>query len=133
MFKYINYNAMKKIPTTVHAYIDYGSALIFLVSPWLFKFSDVPTAKWLSIFVGVMILVMSLLTRYEYGVVRLIPMRIHLMTDILLGLFLIISPWLLGFYGETFLFHIVMGFSALGAGMWTKGYVKKEALIVENS
>lgn len=119
------YLTMKAIPATFHAYIDYGSAVVFLVAPWIFLFDDVATAKWSSVAVGAVILLMSLLTRYEGGLLRVIPMRVHLGADILVGLFLVLSPWLLNFVNHTFLFHVFMGLVAIILGIFTKRYVKR--------
>ena len=41
---------------------------------------------------------LSAMTDYEGGVLaHVIPMRVHLMTDAIVGIFLAISPWLFGF------------------------------------
>lgn len=122
---------MKKIPKSVHAYLDYGSAVLFLASPWIFLFSHISSAKWTALFVGALILILSLYTRYEGGVIKIIPMRMHLIMDIILGIFLALSPWLLEFSRESYLFHVLMGLSILLSGIMTKRYLKKEAIIVQ--
>ncbi|WP_196938874.1 SPW repeat domain-containing protein [Sphingobacterium pedocola] len=119
---------MKAIPTTFHAFIDYGSAIVFLVAPWIFLFDHVTAAKWTSVIVGALILLMSLLTRYESGLLRIIPMRMHLAVDIVIGLFLVLSPWLMGFADQTFLFHVFMGVVSVIMGAFTKRYVKSDNL-----
>src|SRR5690606_38792470 len=84
------------------------------------KFNDVGTATWLCVIAGLMITVLiSLFTRYEGGLVGVQPMRIHLLTDVVLGVFLIFSPWIFGFAQYTYLFQLAMGFAALLSGMWT--------------
>src|SRR4051794_17112459 len=90
---------MRLIPTRMHAVMDYAVGILLIAAPWIFQFADESsTAKWISIVVGVAMIGMSAITDYEGGLLgRMIPMRMHLMTDALVGIFLAISPWLFGF------------------------------------
>jgi hypothetical protein len=90
---------MRMIPTSVHAAMDYTVGILLIAAPWIFSFADESSAaKWISILAGVAMIGMSTLTDYEGGFLgRLIPMRTHLATDGVLGLFLAVSPWLFGF------------------------------------
>ncbi len=108
-----------KLSRKTHAMLDYGSAILLFAAPWLFHFADVDAARTLCIVAAILILAMSLMTDYEASLVKLIPMKIHLMADVLLGLFFIVSPWLLNFSDETYLFHVAMGVVALFAGVFT--------------
>jgi len=108
-----------KLSRKTHAMLDYGSAVLLFIAPWIFNFADVPAARTLCIIAAILIIGMSLMTNYEASLVKLIPMKIHLMADVLLGLFFIASPWLLNFSDETYLFHVAMGIVALFAGVFT--------------
>src|SRR5690554_5888538 len=110
---------MKTISKKSHAILDYGSVILLIASPWLFNFEPDAAAKTIVIVAAVLILVLSLLTDYDGGFIKVIPIGIHLMADIILGLFLIASPWLFQFSNETFLFHVIMGMVALIAGTFT--------------
>lgn len=110
---------MNFISRKFHAVLDYSSALILILSPWLFNFADTTAAKLIMILAGVMVLLMSTMTRYEAGLIKAIPMAVHLTADMILGAFLIISPWLFGFSNEVFLPHLILGLLALFAGMFT--------------
>lgn len=112
---------MKAISRRFHAILDYGSVIILLLAPFLFNFVDVPTAKMIAIVSAAFVLLLSFMTKYEGGLVKIIPMRMHLAADIALGLFLIASPWLFKFNNETYLFHVIMGLVALLAGVFTNG------------
>ncbi len=115
---------MKKIiPTKAHAVMDYGSALILLVGPWILLFQDIPTAKYTFVFSGALILLQSVLTNYEGGFLRLIPMKLHLIVDVLLGIMLVASPWLFGFAAQTWLWHVLMGTMSIFAGLFTSGNI----------
>jgi predicted transporter len=110
---------MKIISRKLHGGLDYASALILIVSPWLFNFEDVSAAKTVAIAAGILILAMSLLTNYEAGAMKMIPMSMHLNADVLLGIVLLLSPWLFGFSDQTYLFHVIMGLFAIGSGLMT--------------
>ncbi len=110
---------MKIISRKMHGALDYGSAILLIAAPWLFAFSDVEPAKSISIAAGILIIVMSLMTNYETGLAKVIPMNIHLYADMMLGIFLLISPWLFNFNAETYLFHVIMGLFAIMSGIMT--------------
>lgn len=53
------------------------------------------------------------------GIIKVLPMRIHLWLDVAIGLVWIVSPWLLGAEGGARSFLIVMGIISLMAGLAT--------------
>jgi hypothetical protein len=69
---------------------------------------------WIPRIVGWMILLQALMTDYELGVIKAIPMRMHLMADYIVAAFLVISPWLFGF-GDRF---VVPTATLVVAGFW---------------
>jgi hypothetical protein len=84
------------IPLDVHAAIEPIMAIVLIAAPWIFGFSDVNSAKVVSIIVGVIMLVAGSMTQWRLSLVKLIPLRLHLMTDLVLGAFLILSPFIFG-------------------------------------
>jgi hypothetical protein len=67
---------------------------------------------------GVVVLITSLFTAYEVSSAKLISMPVHLGADVLVGLVLIVSPWLFGFADEVWIPHVVLGVLEVGvAGM----------------
>jgi hypothetical protein len=89
---------MKIIPTKIHGIIDYVSGLILILTPVIFGFAELTGAPVLiPRILGVTIIIMSLLTRYEVGLVTLISFRIHLAIDYIGGFILATSPWFFGF------------------------------------
>src|SRR4051812_39751154 len=111
---------MRFINRKVHAMLDYVSGLLLIAAPWLFNFNDVPAARWVAIIVGVMMLLMSINTDYEGGLTKMVTMSTHLKTDIVVGLFLAVSPWALGFSDQVYLPHLILGIMEVGAGMFTE-------------
>ena len=88
--------AMRFIPTKVHGVLDYLGGLLLIAFPFVLGF-DSAAATWIMVGLGAGVLAYSMLTDFELGVVRTIPMPAHLLFDGLGGLFLLVSPWLFGF------------------------------------
>jgi SPW repeat len=88
------------IPLNVHAAIEPLMAIVIIASPWVFGFSDVDSATAICIGVGVVMLVAGALTKWRLSLAKLIPLRTHMMTDLLLGAVLILSPFIFGFSDE---------------------------------
>ena len=97
------------IPTRVHGIIDYVVGALLILAPYLLGFADGTAAQWTPIILGVLVLVSSLMTRYELSVAKIIPMPVHLGLDIASGVLLLASPWLFGFADRVWLPHVVVG------------------------
>src|SRR4051812_12485772 len=92
---------MKVIPTFVHGIFDYLVGIILLVAPNIFGFAGVGgPAVFIPRLIGALILIQSLMTRYELGVMKVIPMKTHLTLDYILTIVLALSPWLFGFANQ---------------------------------
>lgn len=108
-----------KISRLLHAVADYLSGVFLLLAPWLFQFEHVASARLIAILIGLMILMMSLLTRYEGGFQKIISMKTHLYVDVFTGIFLAASPWLFNFYREVTIPHLLIGCLAILFGLFT--------------
>jgi hypothetical protein len=108
------------IPTRTHGILDYIIGLALIAAPWLFGFAYGGAETWTPVIVGALIIVQSLFTNYELGVVRAIPMRVHLMADVVLGLFLAVSPWLLDYDQIVWAPHLIVGLVLVGSGLLTR-------------
>ncbi len=111
---------MRILSTRVHGIMDYVMGILLLASPYLFGFATGGVKQWLPMILGVAMIGMSLLTRYELGAFKLIPMPAHLAVDGLSGALLAVSPWLFGFSGIVFLPHLVLGLIELGTSLMTE-------------
>ena len=111
---------MRFIPTKIHGILDYGVGLLLIAAPWLFGFWDDPAATAVPIVLGIGAILYSLLTDYELGVVRRIPMTVHLGLDGLSGVLLAASPWLFGFADYVWAPHLIIGLVELGAAFCTR-------------
>ena len=115
---------MRMIPTRVHALMDYTVGILLIAAPWIFQFANESNAaKWISVIAGVAMIGLSAMTNYEGGLLtRAIPMRVHLMTDALLGVFLVASPWIFGFSDQgmnAWLPFVLIGIAEIGAASMT--------------
>ena len=109
---------MRFISTKTHGYIDYGTALVLILGPLLF--SEMGTAGWVLLIAGVLLLGLSVMTRYELGAVKTVPMPVHLGMDMALGLVLIVSPWLFGFADVVWWPHVLIGLMEIGVAACTE-------------
>ena len=118
---------MRFIPTTVHGVMDYLVGILLIAAPWLFGFSDHTTATAILVALGVGVILYSLFTDYELGLVRSLPMPTHLWLDGLGGALLAVSPWLFGFADHTWAPHVVVGVIEIATAMCTHTRSRTEA------
>jgi hypothetical protein len=108
------------ISTRAHGVIDYLMGALLIVAPYLLNFADSTAAPWVLQIVGAALIGASLLTDYELGIMRMIPMPIHLGLDVAAGMLLVVSPWLFGFADRIWLPHVIFGLAEIGVGLMTR-------------
>ncbi|MEO8956888.1 MAG: SPW repeat domain-containing protein [Ktedonobacteraceae bacterium] len=112
-------NAIRFVPTGVHAYFDYIGGIVLLAAPFIFGFFSMGgPAVIIPMVLGVGLIVYSLLTRYELGIpgLKFIPMPLHLVFDFVAAAFLALSPFLFGFVNKTpnvWLPHLIAGVAVI--------------------
>ncbi|HVL34037.1 MAG TPA: hypothetical protein VM489_00050 [Burkholderiales bacterium] len=82
----------------IHGVLDYALAVLFLLMPVLFNFTQ--TAATLSYIIGVLYLGASLLTKYPLGALKLIPFPVHGVLETIMAAGWIVFPWLFGFAAD---------------------------------
>ena len=117
---------MRVIPTRVHGMLDYLMGAVLIIFPWLLDLES-DAAIWVPVILGAGVIAYSLLTDYELGVLRRLPMSTHLILDMLSGTVLAASPWLFGFADEVWVPHVVLGILEIGAAMMTQTIPADEA------
>ncbi|PTX94814.1 hypothetical protein DB346_22675 [Verrucomicrobia bacterium LW23] len=110
---------MQIIPTTFHGIMDYLMGALLIAAPWVFGFNPNAIEGMIPIYLGIGVIAYSLLTNYEAGATKVIPMKIHLVLDVVSGIFLAASPWLFGFAHLVYLPHLIFGLLEVGAGLMT--------------
>jgi VIT1/CCC1 family predicted Fe2+/Mn2+ transporter len=108
------------VPLAVHVLIEPVVAVVFILAPFVLGFES-SEARILSIVIGVVILVVGMSTRWRLSLVELVPLRMHFMGDVLLGVVSIVAPVALGFGDETAatISFVVMGVGELGTAFGT--------------
>ena len=100
---------MRLIPTRVHGVLDYVTAGVLIAAPAMLGFRKHGMQTWLPIALGVGTIGYSLLTDYELGLFKIIPMPMHLALDAANGALLAASPWVFGFAEEISAPHLGLG------------------------
>jgi hypothetical protein len=88
------------IPLNLHAAIEPLVAVIVIAAPWIFGFSETDSATAICVVVGLVMLVSGAMTDWRMSLARVIPLRMHMTTDLLLAALLILSPLVFGFADE---------------------------------
>lgn len=99
------------VPLRLHAAADYLVPLTFIGAPLLFQFPM--HARWVAFTVAGTHLTMTMLTNYPGGLIKLIPFRIHLLLELLLGPCLIAMPWLLHFSSHPLAMGLFTGWGVI--------------------
>lgn len=98
----------KPINTKLHGILDYVFGFILML-PWIVNYHGNSTDSVMIASVGALTLIMSLLTNYELGLIKVIPMKVHLVIDVLSGLFLIALPFLFPLYHYYLYWPVLLG------------------------
>ena len=108
-------NTIRFIPTSVHGVLDYLVGIALILAPWIFGFSYVGgIAVVLPIILGIVLILYSLVTKYELGIpgIKFLPMPYHLIIDFVAAAFLALSPFIFGFVSRppnVWLPHLIVG------------------------
>lgn len=111
---------MRFISTRTHGVLDYVVGALLIVVPYILGFADGTAAQWVPQVLGLVAIGGALMTDYELGLMRVIPMPVHLGIDIASGALLALSPWLFGFSDRVFWPHLLVGIMEIGAGLTTR-------------
>ena len=114
---------MRFIPTQVHGVLDYVTGATLLTLPRLLDLDGVPASARVLRMAGGGATAYSLLTDYELGLVKLLPMPAHLALDAASGALVASSPWLFGFANNGrryWLPHVLVGATEILAAATTK-------------
>ncbi|GAA3754737.1 SPW repeat domain-containing protein [Flavobacterium ginsengiterrae] len=110
---------MKPIDTRTHGCMDYIMGIFLTASPSIFELNYNGIESTIFYILGPAAILYSLLTNYELGFIRLIPMKLHLILDFISGVILASSPWLFGFSQTVYGPHVILGIIEIGAALLT--------------
>jgi hypothetical protein len=107
---------MRFVTKKMHAYLDYPLAAALIILPFVLKLGKCDLlALTLSIEAGVAFLILTLFTDHQLGVYRIIPYKVHLVIDAIVGIVFIIAPFLFTFQRRDAWYYWVIGGSVLTA------------------
>jgi hypothetical protein len=111
------------IPTNVHGIVDYVVGAALLEAPTVFRLRDSGSASLIPRIVGGSATGYSMITDYESGAAKVLPMPVHLGLDALSGALLAASPWITGSGKKGlryFLPHSIIGGAEILLALMTK-------------
>ena len=111
---------VRLLPAWFHAIADYAVAGTLIVVAAAVGGSTEAVAA--GIVIGVVVLVVSMLTKYPLGVVKVLPFTIHSAGDYLAAALLVAAPWVLNFAdGDSGItaFYVVAGIAVLAVSLIT--------------
>ena len=111
------------VSTKTHGILDYLTGTTLLAAPKVLGLEDMPSSSRALKLDGGGAIAYSLLTDYELGVAKLLPMPVHLALDAASGALLASSPWLFGFAKDGaryWLPHVLVGAQEILAAATTR-------------
>lgn len=87
------------IPLSVHVLLEYGIGVLTILSPFLLSFDD-EAAQIVAVLIGAGILVLAVVSDAPTGLARTLPNASHVVIDYVLGLLLLVAPFVFGFAGD---------------------------------
>ncbi|CAN5672367.1 SPW repeat protein [soil metagenome] len=100
---------MRALTTRVHGMIDYFFGLTLIAAPWLPGFAAGGAETWVPVAMGALLIGYSLITDYEFSLLKWLQIPLHLWLDGFGGVLLAVSPWLFNFDQQVWLPHVVIG------------------------
>ena len=111
---------VKLLPAWFHAFADYAVGILLIVVALAYNGSAGATAT--GVVVGAVVLLVSALTRYPLGILKVVPFPVHSAGDYLAAALLIAAPFVLNFAGAEggiAAFYVVMGIAVLAVSLVT--------------
>ena len=116
---------LRRVPTKVHGVVDLTTGPALIAAPTLLRMNGNTGATIPPRVVGSAATLYSLLTDYEFGLKRVLPMRTHLALDAVAGLALAATPHITGASKQGarhWLPHALFGANELVLALTTKSH-----------
>jgi len=92
--------SIRFISKTIHAYLDYPVAISLMALPFLLQLGNTNSlAIWISVITGIAAFILTVFTNHKLGLVPLIPYKVHITVDFLVGMTFIFVPFIFKFSG----------------------------------
>ena len=121
----MNMKQLQVLPSVSHGVMDYLTGAALLAAPKLLGFDhgSNPAMKTARLF-GALILGQAVMTDYKLGLFKVLPFRMHLMLDYVLGPAMALAPFLFGFNKRhnkaSWLTHVVAGLTGIVTTVLTR-------------
>lgn len=101
---------MRFVTKQIHALLDYPVAFALMALPFALGLgaSNI-VALYLSPIVGFAALLLTIFTDHHLGVFRVLPYKLHVTVDLLVGILFLITPFVWGFSGLDAYFYWLNG------------------------
>jgi hypothetical protein len=86
---------MKLLNNKAHGVLDYVTVIAFASLPSFIGLRGVPA--YLSYALAAVHLLMTVMTRFELGIFKKIPVKFHKFVELAVGPLLLVLPWIFGF------------------------------------
>ena len=112
---------VRLVPWVVHSAVEYAAAVLLLLAPFLFDF-DTDAARYASLALGVVVLLVAVISRSPLGVTKSLPVPAHATLDYVLAVVLVLLPFVLGFADDTraVTFFVLLGVAHAALSMLTR-------------
>ncbi len=123
------------ISLKAHNIADYIGAIFLILAPFLFGFYELIEARTLFISVGIALAAYSLLTKYYYSALRVIPLGVHMALDVMAGAIVLIAPYFWGYRtlltDGQFALHVAAGLGVFGLVAFTRTKTEADKTLEE--
>ncbi len=123
---------MRFITTKFYGVLDYLSGIFLITFPWFFNLNSGGIAQRIPVVVGIIFIATAMLTNYEAGILKIIPMPAHLKINLITGIFLAASPWVFNFNHQVYLPHLSMGIFGICAAILTERLPRYQRRLFRN-
>jgi hypothetical protein len=115
---------MKLLSPMAHSVIGFVVGILLILAPNIFGFSDVGgAAATIPRIIGVIVILSELTVKGSFSQMGMVPMKMHIPMDVLMGAFLALSPWIFSFNDEgtnAWLPHLIVGLLMIGYALVTR-------------
>jgi len=110
------------IPTTTYAVLNYVIALLLISTLWTFDTLHIGgAALFLPLIIGWLQLIMAIFANNKLGFLKVFPMSMHNVNDVIMGSFLMCSPWVYDFHSKIWIPQVLFGGALFIMGIFTQG------------
>jgi len=117
---------MRFITPEFHAIMDYVMSILLVTSPFILDYYAGGPESMVPICLGLMALFITPLTDFRFAIIRVIPLKWHLIIDLASGIFLALSPWIFDFYRHVYAPHVIFGGLMIIASLTTASSEREE-------